>query len=576
MKKYLAGLLMTGLVFVAGAGLAQASTLTDMQAQVSNILTQVQQLPSDTIAQLQLKVSLLTGALGLQRQVNTLIQHESSTISAQTAQQSVDWRSQNASQNIPILSSLSPTSGVVGTSVAIQGENIAVYDRIILLGGQAGLSYGVARYRGEATIYRGVAGGMGQGASGSFFYFIIPTQGTIGGCTGCAPAPIVTLPAGVYDVRVEKSGYTGSGPTSNSMQFQLIDTVAPTPNVVISPANPSISISSPVAGQTYYNGEKDVISNIQWSTSNFGGMSVSIVLDGPAIHKVLADTIPNTGNYTWHSDTTLPSGNYTIRIIGVVPGSEKGPFGEATTAFYLNTYVPAPTISVISPTTGNVLSNGEKAVITHVQWTTSNFNGLNVSIVLEGSGNGIYKTIANTVPNTGTYAWATDSTVPSGIYRLRLMGVVPNSEKGPFGEAYSGYFTITTQTASIQPTPLVNYDFNVSMDGTPNYGGIIEVEAGKSIHKQVRFTVAGNRSQIVVPTDSIHTTYINETMPRISWDRSEYSTTEGGDIGTLTISTAGVIPGLSVSVTHSFNGRVSGSKQIWYTLRVKSPSATIQ
>ena len=82
MKKYLTGLLMLGLVFMSGASPAHASMLTDMQAQVSTILTQVSLLPSNTISELQLKVSLLTGALGLQQQVNALILQASKSSSS--------------------------------------------------------------------------------------------------------------------------------------------------------------------------------------------------------------------------------------------------------------------------------------------------------------------------------------------------------------------------------------------------------------------------------------------------------------------------------------------------------------
>lgn len=75
MKKYIVGFLATSMALVSLAPVASAQSfdLQAMKTQVVMILQQVQLLPSDTIADLQLKISLLTSALGLQTQVNKLI-----------------------------------------------------------------------------------------------------------------------------------------------------------------------------------------------------------------------------------------------------------------------------------------------------------------------------------------------------------------------------------------------------------------------------------------------------------------------------------------------------------------------
>ncbi len=79
MKKYVIGLLLTGLIFVSGSTPAHAATLLEMQTTVAGILAQVNQLPSNTISELQLKVGLLQGALSLQTQINSLINTRSSS-----------------------------------------------------------------------------------------------------------------------------------------------------------------------------------------------------------------------------------------------------------------------------------------------------------------------------------------------------------------------------------------------------------------------------------------------------------------------------------------------------------------
>ncbi|MBI5138357.1 MAG: hypothetical protein HZA95_00990 [Candidatus Vogelbacteria bacterium] len=80
MKKYLLSLFAFGLVFVSvPLTYAQTVDLRAMKAQVVTILQEVQQLPSATIADLQLKISLLTSAVQLQTQVNQLIALGSNT-----------------------------------------------------------------------------------------------------------------------------------------------------------------------------------------------------------------------------------------------------------------------------------------------------------------------------------------------------------------------------------------------------------------------------------------------------------------------------------------------------------------
>ncbi|MFA6006703.1 MAG: hypothetical protein WC764_03195 [Candidatus Paceibacterota bacterium] len=111
MKKYIAGLLLTALVFVSGAMLAHAATLLEMKTSVASILEQVNLLPSTTIAQLQLKVNLLQGALSLQKQINALI-------------------TKTANSTTPFVQFILPSSGLSGTHVTFIGTGFSLNDQI--------------------------------------------------------------------------------------------------------------------------------------------------------------------------------------------------------------------------------------------------------------------------------------------------------------------------------------------------------------------------------------------------------------------------------------------------------------
>jgi len=412
MKKYVKNVsysfLLAGLVFVSGFSTAHASTLSEMQNQVSDILTQVQQLPGNTMELLQLKVSLLTGALSLQQKVNALIQQSLQTQPTSTTSNILTGAL--SALTLPVgCTASAPTWGDVTGSMVTWNVNCGHQDnndarttfgRILPAQGWRFCDAGLGSahwYKGDVMLY--IKGDLSLG----------------------------------HGVGQDRDADLVAQCSQSASQIQTTNTNQP---------KPSVSILSPVAGQTYHNGEKSVITNIQWTTQNFGGMKVSIVLYGKAVHKVLANEIANTGIFAWAADTSLASGPYTIRVMGVVPGSEKGPYGEATVSFNLNTFIPQPTISVISPTAGMVLSNGEKDVITNIRWETTNFGNMGVTIVLDGVNNGIHKTLAIDAINTGTFLWLSDTTIPDGAYQLRLLGTIPGSEKGPFGIATSGYFTL--------------------------------------------------------------------------------------------------------------------------------------
>ncbi|MCC7004303.1 peptidoglycan-binding protein [Candidatus Nomurabacteria bacterium] len=83
-----------------------------------------------------------------------------------------------------------------------------------------------------------------------------------------------------------------------------------------------------------------------------------------------------------------------------------------------------PTITVLSPNGGEIWVQGTTYPI---NWTTSNFGKLNVSLDLVNSNGYIVKNIINNVSDTGTYWWNPDSTITPGNYKI----MASSFDKGP-------------------------------------------------------------------------------------------------------------------------------------------------
>jgi hypothetical protein len=108
-----------------------------------------------------------------------------------------------------------------------------------------------------------------------------------------------------------------------------------------------------------------------------------------------------------------------------------------------------PTVKVISPNiTENFVFGKPGDTITTIKWSTTNFADMKVVIgLVDGSGNrGWIKTIADNVPNTGSYIWVADPTLVSGKYKIVVTSPqsIVNASIGPLvSDESDTYFNLT-------------------------------------------------------------------------------------------------------------------------------------
>lgn len=217
------------------------------------------------------------------------------------------------------------------------------------------------------------------------------------------------------------------------------------------PQNGQPSITS-VAGKAAGNGEIDAGGTVGIQGTNLAGYkdSTNVYIGG----KVC--TITQLGNTLIYciAPSDLQVGNiYDLYINTVGAGGDKVTSNIVQVKVLSN--LSQPFIAVTYPKAGYSLDNSgvkDSGLIANIQWTSSNTNNLPIEIDLINASGMIVKYIATYLPNTGSYAWHYDSTIPDGTYKIL---VSTQAKEGTPGSAagQSGYFTLSGNTGTTPVCP---------------------------------------------------------------------------------------------------------------------------
>lgn len=181
---------------------------------------------------------------------------------------------------------------------------------------------------------------------------------------------------------------------------------------IVSPEEPSVTVTSPNGGETWGIGTSKLIS---WaSTGEVTNVRIEYSTDAGSSWSVITGSTPNDGNFAW-SVLHTPSPYSRIRIASVT-----NPLNiyDVSDANFTIAAAPAPAITVTTP------NGGENFVIgtyRNVTWTSS---GTLTNVKLEYSTNGgsTFSLITVNTANTGSYAWKVPS-VATASARVRITDV---------------------------------------------------------------------------------------------------------------------------------------------------------
>ncbi|MBI5836475.1 MAG: IPT/TIG domain-containing protein [Candidatus Eisenbacteria bacterium] len=314
--------------------------------------------------------------------------------------------------NGPTVSSFSPTSGTVGTSVTLAGTNFTGASSVAFNGTAASftvnsdVSISTTVPGGATTGPISVTNPAGTGASASSFF------------VGTAPVVSLFVPAGGpvgTSVKVRGSNFTGSTSVTfngTSATFTVDSSTVITATVPVGATTGPIAVTNPAgtgsSGSSYFVGSAPTISTFS-PPSGLAGTSVTIT--GTGFTGVTAVAFNGTSaSFTVNSATqitaTVPAGATT----GPVSATNPAGTGTSSPSFFVGS---PPTISSFTPDHGTV---GASVVI-----TGTNFTGVNTVVFW------------NTIPASFTVNSAIQitATVPAGA----TTGVL--SVNNPAGMAFS-------------------------------------------------------------------------------------------------------------------------------------------
>ncbi|MBI5837890.1 MAG: hypothetical protein HZB25_11635, partial [Candidatus Eisenbacteria bacterium] len=209
---------------------------------------------------------------------------------------------------------------------------------------------------------------------------------------------------------------------------------------VVAPAAPTVSVTSPVGGETWAMGSSH---NITWTASSgaaITGVDLAYSTDGGATYpNVIATGLANSGSYAW----TVPSvATSTARVRATAHDANSQSGSGSSPADFTIADQSAPSVSISSPLGGEVWGMASSHNIT---WTaTDNVGVVAVDLAYSTDGGSTYpNVIATGLANSGSYAW----TVPSiASTTLRVRVTAADAAANSASAASPGNFTVADQT----------------------------------------------------------------------------------------------------------------------------------
>jgi hypothetical protein len=186
------------------------------------------------------------------------------------------------------------------------------------------------------------------------------------------------------------------------------------------PAPASLHVTSPNGAETWDLGAQ---ASIAWDSESIDGLVHIALFKGDDYRKTIHHGTANDGEYSWIvPDYLAEASDYRVRVRSV----EDTQLKDYSDAFFTIEHgASTPSLLVTLPNGGEVWEKSQQQIVT---WNSTAIAG-QVKISLHKNGS-YYKTIANSAPNTGFYAWVVPSYVAAGdAYTVRVRSVDDTSIK---------------------------------------------------------------------------------------------------------------------------------------------------
>jgi hypothetical protein len=180
-------------------------------------------------------------------------------------------------------------------------------------------------------------------------------------------------------------------------------------------AQPQIVVTSPNGGEVW---RSNVPHDIAWS-SNFGGDVWIELYRGSDFNRVISESTPNNGLYTWVMPGNIAAGNnYRIHVISL--DYDTITVDDWSDHNFL-IQIP-PRMTLLSPNGGENWLVGSYHPIT---WTDNIVDNLRIDLWRADT---FFCPIAASVPNSGSFTWLIPQTIPEDTnYRVRVQSLADSA-----------------------------------------------------------------------------------------------------------------------------------------------------
>ncbi len=369
---------------------------------------------------------------------------------------------------------VTPTNGASSALSIVTDPNIAMQAQSVAPGGKGyilvaadltagaqssvtitSLSFGCGGYACDAVtnlkIVSGAQSWSGSASNEQMFTpnLVIPAGTTkvvtlVGDISASAPAGLqIAYGLDSKSVVLSDSGAVAGGAFGNTLTISGTSS-NPTVDLTVNGSNGPVKVSSGGPLNLVWNSQgASGACTVVFNPAGVGTYNIATGLSGNT--NVAAPNVSAASAYLYQVVCPVPSPlgvaqwiNDTVQV-NVIPAAVTPTGGQ-------------PSITVVYPNGGEVLNDSGTGNIATIQWTSSSMGALNVDIALMGTSGDAVKYIANSVPNTGSYAWHVDPTIPNGNYKID----VSSDDKGPSASDESNaFFQLTGSPLGTATNPVI-------------------------------------------------------------------------------------------------------------------------
>jgi len=314
--------------------------------------------------------------------------------------------------------------------------------------------------------------------------------------------------------------------------------------------NQSITLSSPNGSEVWVAGESHPIT---WSSSNIDMVTIEYSVDNGNAWQVISENRTNSGSIQW----TIPNQVSTSVLVKVKDALDGNPEDVSNNVFSIK---PLPTITLISPNGGEIVTEGSRKPIT---WSSQYVQ--NVRIEFSANNGGSWQELIANTPSDGNWTWDPVPGIISDLCAIK----VSDADRNDISDISAATFSIEKKIDQISGEPASIFIVSQTLDA------IGVTESGSPETAQITFEVQDSSGIPIDIAHSVNVSFRFGSQPN-GGEILAPSVVKTNEAGQVTVNlTSGTIAGaVQVIAEIDFNGNTIRSKPVNIAIHGGMPDLT--